>query len=348
MGVAGALVGAALTAWQTGVFDASGEQRLCWGSLSKSDVRGVFRSDLSISAEEIRPAFGDDGGAEPRGSCRIAFSNKLGIQTQLTVRLHQLDSDNNREDEAWAAQFLTPQMTPFGEGIVGLASETRTWLELPKDCADSWFVHGPTVVDVSWGRVPLLGEVNRGGRDRVARAAVILANGAMRALGCDGTLPIPRAGLATPPPFQDLRPERLCGIKGLMLTPPKAKARDLYNMMITRGTGPARVCGIGLQPGGAQLRLITIEEPRLAEVFSRLRRYGGPTEAGKDGESMVRPDLALYETPCRGSGGDSRVVFLVQDDRAGSDDLPRRLLPRYVAAEVKRLGCGPGDIALPS
>ncbi|MGY0057730.1 hypothetical protein ACWY4P_14420 [Streptomyces sp. LZ34] len=346
VGVVGALIGALLTAWQTNSLPWSGEkQALCWGTLPKKDAEALFRDDLSVRAEEIRPSFGSGSSPDVQGACRLLALRDGQAVGQLNFRVRQLDGRYDAQTAGWLTDFLSPLAVPFGKGYVGMASENRTWLALPGGCADGGLSKGPAVVDASWGRMPMSSDEKPGWRDQLARATVRLANGAMRAMGCDGTLPLPGELPATPRQ-KSTEPRRLCGVDGLTLTPLSKDERYLLGgTLLTRSPGTARVCGVGVDVAAprARLRLVTVEDPRLAQVLYDLADTIGRREYGKRGVSSVGSDLALYQTSCQ----TGLVVFLVQDEGTRMDDLPRRLLPRYAAAEAERLGCGSVKVELP-
>ncbi|ADI06309.1 hypothetical protein SBI_03188 [Streptomyces bingchenggensis BCW-1] len=349
VGVVSALIGSLLTAWQTDSLPWSDEkQAVCWGALSKKDAEALFDHDLfirfdpdlSVRAEEIRPTHGS---ANVQGACRLLALDDGRPVARVDFRLHHLDGQYDAQSAGWLTDFLSPLAVPFGKGFVGMASESRTWLALPRGCGSGGGINGPAVVDASWGRPPMSSDEDPHWRNQVARATVRLANGAMRALRCDGTFPLP-GDLPAVPPRKDTEPRRLCGIDGLTLTLPK-KEYFLNSTLLTHSPGTARVCGVGDSSirGRARLRLVTIESPRLAQVLSDLTDRNEAPDYEKRGRSSVGRDLALYQTMCQ----TGLVIFLVQDDGTGRDDLPRKLLPRYAAAEAERLGCGPVKVELP-
>lgn len=346
VGVVGALVGSLLTAWQTDSLPWSdGKQAVCWGALPKEDAEALFRSELSVRAEEIRPTRGSDTLPDAQGACRLLALRDGRPAARLDFRLHHLDGRNDPQTAGWLTDFLSPLAVPFGKGIVGTASENRTWLALPSGCEDGGLANGPAVVEASWGKLPMSSRDDPHWRDQVARATLRLANGAMRALDCDGTLPLPDDLPATPR-YKNTEPRRLCGVDGLRLTLSKDERYQLDGTLLANSPGTARVCGVGV--GGAaqtrpRLRLVTVEDPRIAQVLADLGATFGRREFDKRGSSSVGSDLALYETTCQ----TGLVAFLVQDDGTDMDDLPRRLLPRYAAAEAERLGCGRVKVELP-
>ncbi|MES4903185.1 MULTISPECIES: hypothetical protein [unclassified Streptomyces] len=346
VGVVSALIGSLLTAWQTDSLPWSDEkQAVCWGTLSKKEAEALFLPDRSVRAEEIRPT---RGGAVVQGACRLLALDEHGRPVaHVDFRLHHLDGRYDAQSAGWLTDFLSPLAVPFGKGFVGLASESRTWLALPRGCGDGGGVNAPAVVDASWGRPPMSLDEDPHWRDQMARATVRLANGAMRALGCDGTFPLP-GRLPAVPLRKNTEPRRLCGVDGLTLALPKAQDHDWHDgTLLTHSPGTARVCGVGTRDitirGRPRLRLVTIENPWFAQVLSDRTDRSEAPDYGKRGRSSVGRDLALYQTMCQ----TGLVIFLVQDDGTGMDDLPRKLLPRYATAEAERLGCGPVKVELP-
>ncbi|NUP38270.1 MAG: hypothetical protein HOY76_14950 [Streptomyces sp.] len=346
VGVVGALIGGLLTAWQTDSLPWSDEnETVCWGTLPEKDAEALFRSELSVRAEEIRPDYGSDSSPDAQGACRLVALRDGSPVAHIDFRLHQLDGRYDPQATGWLADFLSPLAVPFGKGFVGMTSENRTWVALPSGCSDGGLSDGPAVVDASWGRLPMNSRDKPRWRDQVARATVRLANGAMRALDCDGALPIPGKLPATPRQ-KNTEPRRLCGVDGLALAPlSKDERYQLEDTLLAHSPGTARVCGVGLGAAAtrARLRLVTIEDPRLAQVLADLGAAFGRREFDKRGGSSAGPGLVLYQTSCQ----TGLVVFLIQDEGTRMDDLPRKLLPRYAAAEAERLGCGPVKVELP-
>ncbi|MDX3233032.1 hypothetical protein [Streptomyces sp. ME19-01-6] len=346
VGVVGALIGSLLTAWQTsGLPWSDGKQAVCWGTLPKKDAEALFRSDLSVRAEEIRPTRGSDSLPDAQGACRLLALRDGRPTTHIDFRLHHLDGRNDAQTAGWLTDFLSPLAVPFGKGYVGTAAENRTWLELPSGCADGGLANGPAVVEASWGKLPMSSRDDPRWRDAVARATVRLANGAMRALNCDGTLPLP-GRLPAAPRYKNTEPRRLCGVDGLALRLSKEQRYELDGTLLAHSPGTARVCGVGVAGAAqtrARLRLVTVEDPRLAQVLADLGATFGRREFDKRGSSSVGSDLALYEASCQ----TGLVAFLIQNEGIRMDDLPRRLLPRYAAAEAERLGCGSVKVELP-
>ncbi|MEU7242267.1 hypothetical protein [Streptomyces sparsogenes] len=133
---------------------------------------------------------------------------------------------------------------------------------------------------------------------------------------------------------------------GLRLTLSKGERYQLDGTLLAYSPGTARACGVGVAGAArtrARLRLVTVEDPRLAQVLANLGAAFGRREFDERGSSSVGSGLALYETTCQ----TGLVAFLVQDDGTRMDNLARRLLPRYAAAEAERLGRGPVKVELP-
>lgn len=355
--VAGALLGSLLTVWQpwdTGQGDA--EQRsLCWNALTARDLRGLWREDLALRGADTPVSRPDGGAPAADGTCRVSAMTDSGgapvEKARLTVRLRQLNSVRSAEDAAWPDRFLTPGMTPLGKGLTGMADGAHAWVALPEQCADDVLSSaGPSVVELDRGLVAPARNLERRPRDILARAAVRLANGAMRAMDCDGTMPLPD-GLPAPSRPRTADADKLCGVRGLRTpdakgaTGAKGDGRDAWIETATSAPGVLRSCALG-EPdpaGDPKLRLMTVEDPRLADLVSSSRLTEGAWEYGPKGRALLRGDLAVYKTSCLNGS----VVFLVRNAEterltsgAVGDDA-RSLLSRYAAAESTRLGCGP-------
>ncbi|MBI0294740.1 hypothetical protein JBE04_09695 [Streptomyces sp. PRKS01-29] len=349
MAVTGALVGALLggagVAWraEAGPF---ADDRACWGALGQDDVAELFGGKRDIRTSEV-PITTDRIGAEgPSGACRLTSPRGR----RITVQAHQLDARFGGAGDRWADEFLSARLTPLGDGLLGMASDTRAWLAVPDGCigrpSESDIDVGPTVIDLDTGWTVYDDEVDTEARDALARAVVKLVNHYMADQGCTGTIADPGRRMAGPPLFRDEKEDSMCGIKGLRL--PAAFAHEgRGGAVVTRGDGPVRTCDRGVLFGHPGLRLMTIEDPRLAVLYDRLSRDGakGRVSAGEqDGYGFVRDDMGLFQAECQ----TGQVTFLV---RAEDGDHPgdiRTLLPRYVAAEADRIGCGPLRVTLPA
>lgn len=336
-GLAGVLFGVGGMAWQTQAGPFAPDE-VCWGALSRDDLAPVFRKPEDVKAVEAPVLHGEplDG---PTGSCQL--TNSDGDGWALTARVHRLD-DRAGDDDKWADEFLSARLTPLGGGLLGMASDNRAWLAIPDGCLGRpGDFDGPTVVDIARGSwisdlEPLTKE-----RDWMARMVVKLVNKVSADLDCTGTIAdpverLPKAARYT----QTEKPDALCGIKGLTLG--KKRKPDEYPM-ITDGHGPVRTCDrdiTGSQPGQ---RLMTVEDPRLAAIFTRMTLKEGDRVRSAAGYGGLGPNLGVFRARCQAGA----TVFLVQANEGGTSADLRTLFPRYVEAEAARLGCGPLRLKLP-
>lgn len=337
-GLAGMLLGAGGTAWQTQAGPFAPDE-VCWGALSRDDLAATFRKPEDVKAVEapvLRSGRSMDG---PTGSCQL--TNSDGDVWAFTARVHQLD-DRNRDDGKWADEFLSARLTPLGGGLLGMASDNRAWLAIPDDCLGRpGDFEGPTVVDIAQGSwitdmEPLTKE-----RDGMARMVVKLVNKVSRDLGCSGTIADPVERLPKAARYTHTeKPDALCGIKGLTLG--KKRLPDEYPM-ITVGRGPVRTCDRDITGSQPRQRLMTVEDPRLAGIFTRMALYEGDEVRSDAGYGGLGPNLGAFQTRCQ--AGETVFVVQANRDRASAD--LRTLFPRYVEAEAARLGCGPLKLKLP-
>ncbi|WP_405804350.1 hypothetical protein [Streptomyces sp. NBC_01187] len=343
--LAGALVASALTAWQPWKSEDGDEQALCWGTLRFQDVKGLWRADLTPHGKDIPPSSTD---RSVDGTCQVTATMDTPSgplpKTRLTARLRQLDSYHSAEDAAWPTNHLEAGMTPIGKGVTGLVSGNHAWIALPEQCASGFMDAGPAVVEVDTGSQDMSLALRPGLRTVLARTAVKLANGALRGLDCDGTLSVPER-LPEPPRVTDASGKNACGVPGL-----RVRGLERYDVTYaTRAPGVARVCALsdssGSRSGHDDLRLTTVEEPRLVRLLESGQFTTGAQEHGEHGRALFRDGEASYRTSCP-SGS---VLFLVEDRKPPRDtsgapaDRAAELLPRYAAAEAERLGCGPLD-----
>lgn len=343
--VVGALLGGAGVAWQAeaGPF---ADDRACWGAFSRDDVAALFDGKRDIKTSDV-PITSDRIGTEgPSGECRLTSPRGR----RITVQTHQLAAGFGGAGDQWADEFLSARLTPLGGELLGMASDTRAWLAVPDGCIGRPnpldITGGPTVIDLETGWTVYDDEVDTEDRDALARAVVKLVNHYMTEKGCTGTIADPTGRMPEPPRFLDEKKDAMCDVKGLKL--PGAYERDgRGGPLVTRGDGPVRTCDRSVLFDHPGLRLMTVEDPRLAVLYDRLSRDGAkePVKAGEhDGYGFVRDDMGLFQAECQ----TGQVTFLV---RAEDGDHPgdiRTLLPRYVAAEADRLGCGPLRITLPA
>jgi hypothetical protein len=113
--------------------------------------------------------------------------------------------------------------------------------------------------------------------------------------------------------------------------------------VITEGHGPVRTCDrdlVGTRPGQ---RLMTVEDPRLAGLFTRMTLDRGDPVRSVAGSGGLGPDLGALRVRCQAG----RTVFLVQNNGRGAAADVRSLFRQYVEAEAARLGCGPLKLRLP-
>jgi hypothetical protein len=175
----------------------------------------------------------------------------------------------------------------------------------------------------------------------MARMVVKLVNKVSADLDCAGTIAdpverLPRAAHYT----RTEKPDALCGIKGLAL----GKKRKPYHYpMITDGHGPVRTCDRDITGSQPKQRLMTVEDPRLAAIFTRMTLKEGNRVRSAAGYGGLGPNLGVFHARCQAGS----TVFLVQANESGKAADVRTLFPRYVEAEAARLGCGPLKLRLP-
>ncbi|MFE9661117.1 hypothetical protein [Streptomyces sp. NPDC005955] len=332
----GALLGAGVTAWraETGPFARAASW--CGGTFDDADVERLFRGSPDVTGALLPLWEGRRSLSGPAGTCRLTSDT-----WQVTVRVHRLDTRYAGAGR-WADEFLGARLSPLGGGLLGMASDTRAWLALPDGCtgrADQG--EGPTVVDVVNGAGNAGDEVDVRDRAVLARSVVRAVNALTTREGCPGTVPDPVKDLPAPPEHRDEAADAFCGIKGLRL--PGKRTYEEYRPLVTEGAGPVRTCDRGNGPDRPDLRLMTVSDPRLAQVFDRLATDAGTPVRHDRGRGVVRADLGAFRAECP----TGPVVFLVaaeDGERAGD---VRALLPGYVRAEAARVGCGELRISLP-
>ncbi|MFD7426600.1 hypothetical protein ACFV6Z_06015 [Streptomyces sp. NPDC059818] len=343
-GLAGALLGAGAVAWRTDTLPFLGPAP-CWDSLGDATVTELFGDRRTEVAEQSLQS-GRQGDGLSYGQCRItSFKNDRAVR-QVTVDVHQLDGLRGTDGRQWPREFLAAGMVSLGEGLPGMASASRGWLALPQGCTGRGEFSGPTVVDVSMGMAGLDVASELAREDRVALTDTLVeaANGVIRSFGCSGGYRSPRT-LPAVVTWQDTDAAALCGTRGLAL--PAAYRKELSRTRVSGGDdGPARVCEVG---GGSRepvLRMTTVVDPALAEIFSwDVLRSGVPVK-GTKGYGRLAGDRAVYRASCQ----TGPVVFVVeqlsQTDK-GAFGLTDELLPGYVAAEAERIGCGTEKVTPP-
>lgn len=341
-GLVGALLGAGAVAWRADMLPSAGPAP-CWDSLSDATVSGLF-GDRRTEVEEQSLQPDPRDGRSSYGQCRVtSYMNSLA-RRQITVRVHQLDGLEGTDAHEWPREYLAAGMVALGDGLPGMTSSTRAWLALPQSCTGRGQFTGPTVVDVATGRAGLevSSEIDREGRAALTRAVVEAANGAIREFGCSGAYRAPR-DLPSLVTQQDTEADAFCGIEGLTLPP--AYRKSLVRTRVGGDGGPARICESGgrLTP---KLRMTTVTDAALTEIFSRDALRAGLSVKGAKGYGRFDGSRALYHASCR----TGPVVFMVEQLEPVADGdfgLTRALLPGYVAAEAKRIGCGPLKVTLP-
>jgi hypothetical protein len=337
-GLAGALLGAGGMAWQTQAGPFAPDE-VCWGALSRDDLAPTFRKPEDVKAVEAPVLHGGRSMDGPTGSCQLTNSDV--DEWALTARVHRLD-DRAGDDDKWADEFLSARLTPLGGGLLGMASDNRAWLAVPDGCLGRpGDLDGPTVVDIAQGSSITDMEPLTKERDAMARMVVKLVNKVSADLGCNGTIAdpverLPKAARYT----RTEKPDALCGIKGLNLG--KKRKPDKYPM-ITDGHGPVRTCDRGITGSQPEQRLMTVEDPRLAAIFTRMTLHEGDRVHSAAGYGGLGPNLGVFRARCQAGP----TVFLVQANEAEMSADVRTLFPRYVEAEAARLGCGPLNLKLP-
>ncbi|MFS7876598.1 hypothetical protein ACEYXF_25150 [Streptomyces asiaticus] len=343
--VVGALLGGAGVAWraEAGPF---ADDRACWGALSRDDVAALFDGKRDIKTSEVDITTDRIGSEGPSGECRLTSPRGR----RITVETHQLNTGFGGAGDRWADEFLSARLTPLGDGLLGMASDTRAWLAVPDGCigrpSGLDVNSGPTVIDMETGWTVYDDEVDIEARDQLARAVVKLVNHYMADQGCTGEIADPVGRMPEPPGSLLEENDAMCGVKGLRL-PAAFRHEGRGGAVVTPGDGPVRTCDRDVLFGHPQLRLMTIEDPRLAMLYDGLSRDGAKEQvkAGEqDGYGFVRDDMGLFQAECQ----TGRVTFLVRAENGEHPDDIRRILPRYVAAEADRIGCGPLRVTLPA
>ncbi|WP_079086535.1 hypothetical protein [Streptomyces silvensis] len=345
--VVGALLGGTGVAWQAeaGPF---GRERACWGAFDEDDVADLFHGKRDIKSSEVGVSYDRIASDGPSGACELLSPRGHRVR----ARLHQLDVRFAGAGDKWADEFLSARMTPIGGGFLGMVSDTRAWLAVPEGCVGrNSDREGPLVFDMEAGWTTYDDVVDTGERARLARAVVTLVNDYMAGRGCDSPIPDPTARLAAPARFLDEKRDAICGVEGLRLPGGDRESR-FERPLVTGGTAaPVRTCDRDVLFGHPRLRLMTVEDPRLALIYKGLSYDGGRrvTAAGDTGDQVrgrgfLRDDMGLFQASCQ----TGEVTFLVRAADGGRAADVRRLLPRYAALEADRLGCGPLRLRLPS
>ncbi|MCT2590188.1 hypothetical protein LHJ74_09730 [Streptomyces sp. N2-109] len=340
--VAGVLLGAGTMAWQTGAppfFD----EDACWGTLSEDDLEALPLGSEKIRAQELSP--GD--GVEVSGECRLTGDRYGRADWAVTFRVHTPGGDYGSEPNDWHEKFLASDMAPLGGELLGMTSPARAWLTLPQSCASGSSAGSdppPTIVDVdTGGSGRYSGPEDDEMRRVLGRAVTRVANGTMDRLGCDGRFEDP-GELPALTQAQDSRPEALCGIEGL--NTPSSADEQLVLERRSGGGGPIRSCDLGYSDYDIDdVHLITVEHPGLARSLTHAVRGSGTRIESDDGDGTLGSARAAFEASCQ----TGPVVFMLSQ---GSVQLKpataRALFSEYVAAEAKRIGCGPLKMEIPA
>lgn len=347
--LAGALLGAGVVARQTDTLPFAVPfvpRELCWGTLSEDVAFGMFAKEGHLEARELPLEHADRNDARVRGECRITRIEDGERRWEVTAEVRHLDELFGLDMREWPDQFLSARMTPLGGEITGMASPNRAWAALPKSCTSSSDqAHAPTVVNLSAGVDWIERDDDETRRAALARTVVHMANGLMERWGCSGRYAEP-GDLAPLAKTREAVPDQLCGVKGLRV--PEAargsKGDEVTTLeRVTPGSGDGvRVCDIGRRER-PEIRLMTVEDPDLAQIFmSRTIRGGGERLKG-DGYGRLGGDLSVFRVGCQ--TGD--VAFVVREFDGFESGWTRPLLPAYVKSEAKRIGCGDVSVEMP-
>lgn len=354
----GALLGAGVMAWRSGELPLVARD-VCWGSLSPEVAHALF-SDTDVRSRELplRRATEDHMYTE----CSMQGFGADELESEVTASVRTLGELRGAQAWSWTQEYLSSRMTPLGDGITGMASSTRAWVALPASCEERPYEPGEKpplrVVGLASDESDPEGqnEVDaRRGLDAMSRAVVRLADGVMEQFGCEGRYDdppqLPRAPEGNELP--DVDAERLCGIRGVRL-PGWARGPETKVVRTTPGTKPGarpadgvRACDVRQPFGPNRLRLMTVADPELAGVVSRVLGNRA-ARLGGDGEGAYAGGLGVYTADCQ-SG---RVAFVAHErgkDGGSHDDtsLALAVLPSYVKAEAKRVGCGEVNVKVP-
>ncbi|MFI5763100.1 hypothetical protein [Streptomyces sp. NPDC051563] len=339
----GALLGAGAVGWRTGTLPLLGPAP-CWDSMSDSTMTDLF-GDRRTEVEEQKLRPDPRGRGLAYGQCRITSYKGDEARRQLTVRVHRLDGFYGSDARQWPEEFLAAGMVALGDGLPGMVSSSRAWLPVPQSCTGRpGQFEGPVVVDVAMGSAGLdiESEYEQEDRAALARAVVDATNGVTRDLGCSGAYPAPHPTRA-PAAWQSMQPELFCGMKGLSL--PTEYRGGLARTRISGEGAPARVCEAAGDIPRAVVRMTTVVDPTLADVFSQDVLKGGSSIKGSSGYGSFSETRAVYRAQCQTGA----VIYVFeQKDRAEKVGftLLRALMPAYIEAESERIGCGPEQVVM--
>ncbi|WP_327392089.1 hypothetical protein OG533_10710 [Streptomyces sp. NBC_01186] len=342
----GALVGALLAtgvmAWRAGELPLV-PHNVCWNALSSDDLDGLFSDEGDIRAQEmpLDHALGADETSATQ--CGIQRWQDDELKWEVTAEVKELDRYHGKDGREWPEEFLSSAMVPLGGEVTGMVSPARAWVALPATCQGGRKDDPPTVVSLSSGRPDTRQENPREARSyraALASAVVHLANGVMDEHGCSGRYADPDTEKLAPlAPYKTPKGDAdLCGLKGVRL-PKRARSSVGYShgmRATSTREGVVHSCEVGREPDSDGLRLTTIEDPGLGHAVEPLAREGTERLKG-DGYGSVSGDLAVYTVPCQ----TGQVVFTAQARASLSGRSPAvSVLPSYVRAQAKRIGCG--------
>ncbi|MCX0242991.1 hypothetical protein [Streptomyces drozdowiczii] len=342
--LAGALLGAGTVAWRTDTLPLLGPSP-CWDSLGSGSMDALFgdrRTEVEEQALHNDP-MGDTGSY---GQCRVTSYDGDRARRQVTVNVRRLDGLRGTDSQDWPREFLSSGMVPLGDGLPGMTSSSRAWIALPQACTGRDDFTGPTVVDIGMGRADFEVSSEYTLRDRAALTGALLdaVNGVIDDFGCSGTYREPR-DLPAPVEWDTTRPSTFCGIKGLAL--PAAYRKDLRETRVSGEGGPARICEAGYDSAEKAVRLTTVTDPVLAEIYSSDALHSGAPVKGTRGYGKVGGNRAVYRAVCQ----TGQVMFVLEQLRPAGPGtrftFTHDLLPAYVAAESERIGCGPQKVTFP-
>lgn len=342
--LAGALLGVAGAAWQTGAGPFR-DDRKCWGALDDGDLKSFFRDPAQVVADETSVQHHPVNGYS--GLCRL--STQRGA---VTVNVHQLDLRYDGLGR-WGDEYLAPRLVPMGGGLLGMASDTRAWLALPEGCfGRPSRIEGPTVVDIDTGWTVQDSDVDEKDRAALTRMVVKLVNRILDQEGCSGTVVDPADRLpAADDGRTKERPGAVCRIEGLTLPAQHKDGSDASSgkkgknsrndadaalgTRVTPDGGPVRTCDL-TRLGDTVLRLMTVSDPRLAALFERFLRQYDTRLTSSRGNGSLSDRGGVFRARCQ----TGNVAFVARTFSLDSDQPVRELFPRYIEAEAARVGCG--------
>ncbi|WP_207730282.1 hypothetical protein [Streptomyces albus] len=350
--MAGVVIGAGGMVWHSGEMPFRDERRAdaCWGAFSQQEMsRLVPDVEGRPRAAEI-PAAEGLAAESPVGRC---YLGRGYIGHAATVRLESLSEgwgDDGTAGPLWEKENLTAEMTSFESGrgkhiSTGMASPTRAWREIPEACLPGGrYGTTPAVVVLTRAHGVRRSQNDEPAQREMARAVTDAANAIMRHHGCKGSLPKP-GKLPRPPQHRDIGKRDLCDVDNLGW-PRGMKSQALYDRVSKGSRHGVRICQFNPvqsadhDPG----HFTTIVNPRLARAYDKaaLSNDGPhiPTNGPDKTFGTLSTTHAVLQLPCRGDV----VVFTAKPPNTvggGRDgrQAMRKLFPRYVRAEAKRLGC---------